>query len=106
MIKKIIKAVFKIITKIFGTIFTPLFSAISVLFPNLSSYFQYITNFIDGALTYFVTACRLALIPKEVLMLLFTYFGIKFTIYVAVKGYKFTLFVYEKLKPQGGYLCY
>lgn len=99
MIKKIIKAVFKIITKIFGTIFTPLFSAINVLFPSLSQYFTYISNFLDGALTFFITACRLSFIPKEVLMLLFTYFGIKFTIYVAVKGYKFTLFVYDKLKP-------
>lgn len=99
MIKKIIKAVFKIITKIFSTIFSPLFSTITVLFPNVSQYAQKIADFINLGLTYFTNACKLALIPKEVLMALFSYFGIKFAIYVAVKGFKFTLFVYEKLKP-------
>lgn len=99
MLNKLIKFVFKIITKIFGTIFTPLFSAITSLFPGLSQYFSYISQFLSIGLTYFVSACRLALIPQQVLLLLFTYFGIKFTIYVAVKGFKFTLFVYEKLKP-------
>lgn len=99
MLNKLIKFVFKIITKIFSTIFTPLFSTISILFPSLTQYFTYIGNFLDIALTYFVQACRLSLIPQEVLILLFDYLAIKFTIYLAIQGFKFTLFVYEKLKP-------
>lgn len=99
MLNKLIKFVFKIITKIFSSIFTPLFNTITVLFPSLSVYFGYINSFLDIALTYFVQACRLSLIPQQVLILLFDYFAIKFTIYLAVQGFKFTLFVYEKLKP-------
>lgn len=99
MLNKLIKFVFKIITRIFGVIFTPLFSAITVLFPDLTTLFGYLSSFIDTALTYFVTACRLALIPQQVLIILFDYFAIKFSIYVIIQGFKFTLFVYEKLKP-------
>lgn len=99
MLNKLIKFVFKIITKIFSTIFTPLFSAITALFPSLGVFFGYINSFLNYALTYFITACRLALIPQEVLLLLFDYFAIKFSIYLAIQGFKFTLFVYEKLKP-------
>lgn len=99
MLNKLIKFVFKIITKVFNMIFAPLFSAITVLFPSLGQYFGYISQFLSFGLSYFVTAARLALIPQQVLILLFTYFGIKFSIYVAVKGFKFTLFVFEKLKP-------
>lgn len=99
MLNKLIKFVFKIITRVFSTIFTPMFSAITVLFPNLSTYFSNISIFIDYGLTFFVTACRLALIPQAVLISLFDYFAIKFTIFLAIQSFKFTLFVYEKLKP-------
>lgn len=99
MLNKLIKFVFKIITKIFSVIFTPLFNAVLSLFPTLNDYFGYISSFLNYALSYFVTAARLALIPQNVLVLLFTYFGIKFSIYVIVKGFKFTMFIYDKLKP-------
>lgn len=99
MLNKLIQFVFKIITRIFSSIFSPLFAAINVLFPDLTQFFNYIGQFFAIAMQYFVTACRLALIPQNVLILLFTYFGTKFAIYVAVKGFKFTLFIYEKLKP-------
>ena len=99
MLNKLIKFVFKIITKVFSMIFQPLFSAINALFPALGTYFGYITNFLNIALTYFTSACRLALIPQAVLIALFDYLLIKFAIFVAIQGFKFTLFVFEKLKP-------
>lgn len=99
MLNKLIQFVFKIITKIFSIIFTPLFSGITVLFPSVGNFFNYISQFLGIALTYFVSVCRLVLLPQGALLLLFNYFAIKYSIFLVLQGVKFIMFIYEKLKP-------
>lgn len=99
MLNLLVKFVFKIITKIFDLIFSPLFAGINALFPSVSQYFGYISQFLTTALTYFATTARLALVPQGALLLLFDYFAIKYTIFITVQGIKFIMMVYDKLKP-------
>lgn len=99
MINKLIEGIFYIINKIFTIIFTPFFTALFALFPQLSTYFNYITTFLGYALSYVSNIISFLFIPSGVMVALFDYFAIKYSIFLLAQGVRFIINVYNKLKP-------
>lgn len=99
IVKGIIKGLFKIINKMFEAIFAPVFSGIQALFPDLAQYFLHITNFLTIAFTYVSSGLKFLLIPQECMLLLFSYFSIKYSIYLIMQSTHFLYKVYTTLKP-------
>lgn len=98
MINTLIKGIFWIITQLFNLIFTPVFSIIFALFPSLGAYFNYITSFLQLALTYVRTCLSLLCINDSMIVALFDYFIILFTIHTTLLAVRFALKIYNKFK--------
>lgn len=99
MINKLIEGIFFIINKIFTIIFTPFFTALFALFPQLSTFLTYITNFLALAVRYIGFISSLIFIPSNYWTMIFDYFVIKYSIFILAQGVKFIINVYNKLKP-------
>ncbi len=98
MINAIIKGIFYLITKLFDLLFSPILTAIFALFPALSTYFSYITNFLNMCFTYVRSILSLLLISDSMITALFDYFLILYSIYLVVLTIRFAINVYNKLK--------
>ena len=98
MINKIISGIFKLITQLFDALLSPLISAITVLFPSLCTFFNYITSFLNMGFTYVRSVIHLLCIPDSLVVALFDYFVILYSIHILVLAIKFGLTVYNKLK--------
>lgn len=83
----------------FSVVFSPLFSVINVLFPSLDGYMANVVSFINYSSTYVLNACDFVLLPRSYVIMLLDYFLIKYSIFLAIQTVKFTMMVYEKLKP-------
>lgn len=98
MINAIIKGIFYLITKLFDLLFAPIISVITALFPSLSIYFSYITNFLSMCLTYVRSILSLLLINDTMITALFDYFLILYSIYLVVLSIRFAINIYNKFK--------
>lgn len=99
MLDLLVQWVFKIVNKLISTIMSPLISGITRLFPSTASIVTNIGSFFGYTLTYVNTACRLLLIPNSLLVLLFTYFEVKYSIHLLIIVAKGTIKLYNYLKP-------
>lgn len=99
MIEAILKGFLFLVTTLFDMIFSPIVSVITALFPAVAVYFGYVTNFLSYALSYVVTIRELFLIPRTMLLFIFDYFLILFTIYITMIAVRFVVNVYNKFKP-------
>lgn len=98
MINAIIKGIFSLIMMLFNLIFSPLISAITSMFPALGNLFTYLSNFIVISLTYVRSILSLLLINDTMIITLFDYFIILYTIYITVLIVKFAINIYNKFK--------
>lgn len=98
MINAIIKGIFSLIMMLFNLIFSPIISIITSLFPSLSNLFTYLSNFIVISLTYVRSILSLLLINDTMIITLFDYFIILYTIYLTVLIVKFSINIYNKFK--------
>lgn len=98
MIQAIISGIFKLVMMLFTTITTPIFNVIFALFPNLSTYFTYINNFLSLSFTYIGASAGLFLVTTTMFIAIFDYFIIKYSIYLSLKAYKLFVNVYNKFK--------
>lgn len=98
MINAIIKGIFYLVTKLFDLLFAPILSVIFTLFPALSSYFSYITNFLSMCFTYVRSILSLLLINDTMITALFDYFLILYSIYLIVLTIRFAINIYNKFK--------
>lgn len=98
MINAIIKGIFFLVTKLFDLLFSPILSAIFTLFPSLSTYFSYITNFLNMCFTYVRSILSLLLINDTMITALFDYFLILYSIYLLVLAIRFAINIYNKFK--------
>lgn len=99
MIKAIIKGVFALIMALFSLIISPFVNAILALFPDISNAINSIIYFTNLSLTYVPGVCRLLLIDRTMLVFLFDYFFILYSVYLVARGIIFALNTYRKLKP-------
>ncbi len=99
MINLLVKAIFFVITKLFDIIMTPFVAGITALFPDLSTSFFYLNNFLNMCLEYFITVCKLCLIPQGALIMLFDFFLILSAIFVIKQSISLVTTIYNKFKP-------
>lgn len=99
MLELLINFVFKIVNKLISTIMSPLINGITALFPSLGTFFTTIASFFTTASTYVISVSNLLLIPRTFWTALFTYFEIKYSIYLILLTAKGTIKLYEKFKP-------
>lgn len=99
MLQMLINFIFNIILTIVEVITTPFFNTLFSLFPAVGHYFGYITTFFSTAITYVATILRWFLFSPSMLVLLFDYYVIKYTIHLTIQAVKFTINLYNKLKP-------
>lgn len=98
MINAIIKGIFSLIMMMFNLLFSPLISFITSLFPALGNLFTYLSNFIVMSLTYVRSVLSLLLINDTMIITLFDYFIILYTIYLTILVVKFAINIYNKFK--------
>jgi uncharacterized membrane protein len=98
MINAIIKGIFFLITKLFNLILSPIISVIIALFPDLTTFFNSISTFFGYGFTYIRSILSLLCIPDTIIIALFDYFVILYSIHLTVIAVKFALTVYNKLK--------
>lgn len=85
--------------KIFDLITLPFFLAIYNLFPQISTFVNYTTDFIATGLDYASFFTTYLLVPDGWFSALFSYFSIKLSIFLLARSYKFGLSIYQKFKP-------
>ena len=95
MINAIINGIFKLILFLANTLMSPIISAITVLFPDVNTYFSYINTFLGYALTYVGTILDLFLVPRSALVLLLDYFLVCYSIYLIAITLKFTINIFS-----------
>ncbi len=104
MLSMLIKVVFTIITKLFSVILQPILSVILALFPDLSQIVNTILTFFNNYVFHYVSFLlkmleNLVFLPHWLIVFLFDYFLIKYTIHITVQAVRFGIQVYNKLKP-------
>lgn len=98
MVNLIIKGLFWVVTQLFNIIFTPIFSIIFALFPQLGTFFNHITSFLQLALTYVRSVLALLLINDSMILAIFDYFVILYTIHITLLAVRFAITIYNKFK--------
>lgn len=99
MINIIVKAILWLVNQVYNILMSPILLLASTLFPDLTSSFTYISNFINSALQYIVVSRDLMLIPINVFTIFLNYLLIKFSLFVAMQSYKFGVRIYKTFKP-------
>ena len=104
MLSILIKAVFTIITKLFSIILQPILSVILIAFPDLEQITSAIISFFNDYIFNYVTFLvkmleHLTGLQHWLIVFLFDYFLIKYSIYLTIQAVRFGLTVYNKLKP-------
>lgn len=98
MVKLFIKGIFWVVTQLFNLIFSPIISVITALFPSLGTFFGYISSFTTTSLTYVRTCLSLLCISDDMILAIFDYFVICYTIYLTMLGVRFAVKIYNKFK--------
>lgn len=98
MIKALFLGIINFVIKLMELILTPFISVVTGLFPEVSVFFGYITSFLNKALTYVGLVLDLFLVPRGAIALLFDFWIISSSIYLAILSVKFFVNVYQKFK--------
>ena len=98
MVNAIIKGLFYVITSICGLILSPIISVISNAFPSLGNALINVTAYFTQFLTYVPLCLSLLGISREPIIFLFDYYIIKYYFYIAVRGVRAIVKLYNKLK--------
>lgn len=98
MIKALFLGIIKFIIKLMNIILMPFVSIVTGLFPEVTVFFNHITSFLNQALTYVGLILDLFLVPRGAVALLFNFWIISYSIYLAILSVKFFVNVYQKFK--------
>ena len=98
MINAIIKGIFNLITSLFNALLSPIISVITSLFPALDSFFGYVSSFLSYGFTYVRSILSLLCISDTLIIALFDYFAILYTIHITVLVIRFAITIYNKFK--------
>lgn len=99
MVEAILKGFLFLVQTLYNMILSPILNSVISLFPGVSTYFGYITSFFQFATVYLVTVRELILFPRALMTILFDYFLIKYSIHLILIVVRFSINVYNKLKP-------
>lgn len=95
----ILQIIMNIIITISEIFLSPFMNALYALFPSVSTYFSYINSYLIMAFTYVSTVLQWFLFTPAMFVLLFEYYVVKYAIHLLVLAIKFTVNIYNKLKP-------
>ena len=98
MIKALFLGIIKFVIKLMNIILMPFVSIVTGLFPDVAVFFNHITAFLNQALTFVALILDLFLVPRAALALLFNFWIISYSIYLAILSVKFFVNVYQKFK--------
>lgn len=98
MIKALFLGIIKFVIKLMNIILTPFVSIVTSLFPEVTVFFNHITAFLNQALTFVGLILDLFLVPRGAVSLLFNFWIISYSIYLAILSVKFFVNVYQKFK--------
>lgn len=98
MIKALFLGIIKFVIKLMNIILMPFVSIVTGLFPEVTVFFNHITSFLNQALTYVGLILDLFLVPRGAVALLFNFWIISYSIYLAILSVKFFVNVYQKFK--------
>lgn len=98
MIKALFLGIIKFVIKLMNIILTPFVSIVTGLFPEVTVFFNHITAFLNQALTFVGLILDLFLVPRGAIALLFNFWIISYSIYLAIISVKFFVNVYQKFK--------
>lgn len=103
MFKILVKFLFTVITKLFSIILAPIVLTITALFPDLSTILTNVLNFFNNYVFLYLGFLvklleNLTFLPHTLIVFLFDYYMIKYTIYLTVLAVRFGINVYNKLK--------
>lgn len=98
MINAILTGIFNLIISLFNAIVSPFVSAITTLFPALNDFFTHITNFLTTACTYVRSVLALFCINDNMILTIFNYFAIMYSIHIVSLAIKFAINIYNKFK--------
>lgn len=99
MLQILINFIFNVVLTIIQFVLSPFLLAVTALFPDISTVVSSILMFLTQSLTYVTSILRLLLFTPDMFTLLFDYFLIKYSIFGLVSAIKFTVNLYNKLKP-------
>ena len=98
MINAILTGIFNLIISLFNALVSPFINAITSLFPALGTFFTNITNFLSLACTYVRSVLSLFCINDNMILTIFNYFGILYSIHITILAIKFAINIYNKFK--------
>ena len=98
MISVFLVSLTKIVLSIVSLFVSPVVSGVTSLFPDLLVYYNYIIDFFGMAFTYLTTVLRWFLFTPNMLMLLFDYFLVKWSIWVIGCTIRFGINMWHHLK--------
>ena len=98
MIKALFLGIINFVIKLMNLILTPFVSIVTGLFPDVTVFFNHISAFLNQALTYVGLILDLFLVPRGAIALLFNFWIISYSIYLAILSVKFFVNVYQKFK--------
>lgn len=99
MLQMLINFIFNIVLTIVQLILSPFLNVITALFPDLTQVINSLSLFFTQAITYVSTILHWFFFEPSMWILLFDYYVIKYSIYVIILAFKFTINMYNKLKP-------
>lgn len=98
MLKILLKFFMWILQMFSNILLAPFVSAITALFPSISSAVSNVNTFLDYAFTYIITVRDLLLIPSGAMLLFFDYLLIKYSIYLVRLTIKSGIKIYNTFK--------
>lgn len=98
MINAILTGIFNLIISLFNALVSPFISAITSFFPSLGTFFTHISDFLTLACTYVRSVLALFCINDNMILAIFNYFVILYTIHITILAIKFAINIYNKFK--------
>ena len=99
MINAIMKGIFNLISMLFNALLSPIVLLITSLFPATQTFINSINTFLNYGFTYIRSILTLLCIPDTVIIGLFDYLIILYSIYTTIIIIRFAITIYNKFKP-------
>lgn len=97
--KKLLDVVLWCVGKIANLLLFPIFQLINAGVPQVQAFFDGINSFLDWFLPAIPIAIDTLMIPRSILSLWFTWLIAKFSFYLVLRAFNFSVKMWQKFKP-------
>lgn len=85
-------------SNVLSGVFNQIADSILAMIPSLQDNISYVVTFLNTILKFVPLCLDFLMIPRACLVALFDYYLLKYGIYLFIRGFKFALNVYNKIK--------